>query len=402
MFTILKDKIGKIRNNLTRLGENQPVSKAAFVIILFLDIFILVSIFNGLDEHTRQLTSPDEYIPYTCRQIVIDSRWNQTNRLANLTDIILPYSTSYYPIEEKKKDIHSICKPYQEQIEKIKKDKDLVRIIETRRKRLQESKELESAIAELKGAYDTALLENIAEKKGRRTDITEIRQEIQKKSSALNSLRAQIAAIENKIDQTESIQTLWTKLASISELEHEQLKIDLRRLNFWFPVKKLGMQMLFLLPLFAVFYVWNNASIRKSRGVQTLVSSHLLVVSFIPIFFKIIEAVLDIIPKKLIRKLIDLLESLRLVAIWHYLIIALAVAASLFFIYIFQKKLFSREKLIERRISKGQCQNCGKHLPPKSRTCPFCGFAQFKPCPECGKPAHVHGKYCWECGKALQ
>jgi hypothetical protein len=63
-------------------------------------------------------------------------------------------------------------------------------------------------------------------------------------------------------------------------------------MNFWFPVKRLAMQMIFLLPLFVVFYAWNNTSIRKGRGIQILVSSHLLVVSFIPIFFKIIETVL--------------------------------------------------------------------------------------------------------------
>ena len=80
MLSSIKDKIGNVKANLTRLGENQPLSKAALVIILFLDIFILTMIFNGLDEHTRQLASPDEYIPYTCRQIVIDSTWNTSLR----------------------------------------------------------------------------------------------------------------------------------------------------------------------------------------------------------------------------------------------------------------------------------------------------------------------------------
>lgn len=400
MFSMLKDKIGKIRTNLTRLGENQPVSRAALVIILFLDVFILTAIFNGLDEHTRQLTSPDEYIPYTCRQITIDSRWNQTNRLDNLSGIILPYSTSYYPIEEKKRDLHPVCAPSLEQIEKVKKDKDLVRIIESRRKYLQESKELESDIAELKGAYDTALLESIAQKQKGRADIGAIQKDIRQKSTALNNLRTQIAAIETRINQAESVRLLWERIASLQEQDRERLKTDLRSLNFWFPLKKLGMQMLFLLPLFAIFYAWNSASIRKTRGMQVLVSSHLLVVSFVPIFFKIIEAVLDIIPKKLIKKIIDLLESLKLVAVWHYLIIALSVAVALFLIYVFQKKLFSREKLIEKRIARGLCQQCGKHLPPGSRACPFCGFAQYRTCPECGKPTHVHGKHCRECGKA--
>jgi RNA polymerase subunit RPABC4/transcription elongation factor Spt4 len=169
---------------------------------------------------------------------------------------------------------------------------------------------------------------------------------------------------------------------------------------FWYPIKRLGMQMLFLLPLFAIFYAWNDASIRKGRGIQALISTHLMVVSFIPIFFKIIETVYDIIPKKLLKKLIELLESLKLVAIWYYFVIALAVAAALFVIYIFQKKLFSREKLMERRIAKGQCQQCGKQLPSGSQACPFCGFEQYKACSSCNRPTLVFGKYCRECGKA--
>jgi hypothetical protein len=159
------------------------------------------------------------------------------------------------------------------------------------------------------------------------------------------------------------------------------------------------MQLLFLLPLLGVFYFWNSLSIKNNRGLQTLVTSHLMGVSFVPILCKIIETVYDIIPKKLLKRLIDLLESLNLVAIWHYLVMALAIGATLFLIYIFQKKLFSREKLIERRISKGDCQQCGKRLPACSRACPFCGSAQFKSCPSCNQPMHVQGKFCKECGK---
>lgn len=114
---------------------------------------------------------------------------------------------------------------------------------------------------------------------------------------------------------------------------------------------------------------------------------------------KIFETVYDIIPKKLLKELIDLLESLKIVAIWHYLVIAIAVAAALFLIYVFQKKLFSRDKLMERRIAKGLCQQCGKHLSPGSPACPFCGFAQFKACVNCNQPTMVYGKYCRTCGK---
>ena len=76
----LKEAFSRVRSNLTSL-DDQPLSKAALVIILFLDLFILTSIFNGLDEHTRQLPSPEDRVPAACREIVINAQWNPTNRI---------------------------------------------------------------------------------------------------------------------------------------------------------------------------------------------------------------------------------------------------------------------------------------------------------------------------------
>jgi hypothetical protein len=395
-----KEKFGKIRANLMSL-DNQPLGKAALVIILFLDVFILIAIFNGLDDHTRQLASPDEYIPYSCREIVINRRWNPTNRTDNLSQIILSYSNSYYQTEEKKQGRHPVCAPYLDLFDQIKNDKELTAVFEERNKFDQETKELQREIGNLKGAYDTSLLETIARQQEGQAKVDELKKEMQQKTGALNVLRSRIASFEQKIDGDPKVKLLWERLQGLQEQDRERLKADLRRLNFWYPVKRLGMQLLFLLPLLAVFYAWKHASIAKNRGIQTLVSSHLLVVAFIPVFCKIVETIYDVIPKILLKKLIELLESLKLVALWHYLVIALAVAAALFLIYIFQKKLFSREKLLNRRIAKGECQECGKHLPAGSQACPFCGFAQYKACSNCNQPAHVHGRYCRECGKAL-
>jgi RNA polymerase subunit RPABC4/transcription elongation factor Spt4 len=398
MFGTMKDKLFMIKSNLTSL-DSQPISKASLIIILFLDLFILISIFDGLDKHTRQLSSPDDTIPYSCREIVLDRDWNPTSRMDNLSDIILSYNNSYYQIEEKKKGRHSICAPYLDLLDQMKNNKELAALFDDRSKFEREAKDLQREINNLKGAYDTSLLETIAKQKEGQASVDTIKKDIQERSDALNTLRAQIEALEQKINAEATVKELWTKLGSLQPADREQLRSDLRTLYFWYPVKRLGMQMIFLLPLLAIFFLWNTASIRNDRGIQTLVSSHLLVVSFVPIFFKIIETAYDIIPKKLLKKLMDLLESLKLVALWHYLIIALAVAAALVLMYIFQKKLFSRDKLMERRIAKGLCQQCGKHLPSGSNACPFCGFVQFKACGSCGQPTPVYGKYCKVCGK---
>ena len=394
----LKDGFGKARSHLTSL-DNQPLGKAVLVIILFLDIFILVSIFNGLDAHTRQLSAPDEYIPASCREMVIDRTWNPTNRIENLSQLVNGHNNSYtYRPRPAQRERHPACTPYLTLLDQIKNNTALATSFDERMKAERETQELQRRIDQLKGSYDTALLEAIAQQPEPATEVDATKTEFKQKSSRLNSLKTRVAELDELINTAPTVAALWARLQSSQASDRQALLAELRTLNFWYPVKKLGMQLLFLLPLFAVFYAWNNASIRANRSLQALVTSHLLVVSFIPVFCKLIEAIYDIIPKQLLHKLIAVLTTLKLVAIWHYLIIVVAIGAALLLIYIFQKKLFSREKLVERRIAKGECQQCGKHLPTGARACPYCGYLQFSPCQACGKPKHTQARHCWACG----
>lgn len=319
-----------------------------------------MSVFDGLDEHTRQLTSPDEYVAYSCREIVIRRNWDNTNRMDNLNDIISSRNVELTLIDEKKKKQHPICAPLVDLIDKIEKDKEMSRLLENRKSFQKEVRELEARIKDRKGGYDTSLLESITKHENGKADVSAIRQDVQQLTATLNTLRGQIVSLDAKLDQADKVKALWQNIQSLTEEDRDQLRSDVRTMNFWFPVRRLGMELIFLLPLFAVMYGWNSVSVRKGRHVQTLVSSHLLVVVCIPIFLKAVEAIYDIIPKKLLKMIMDLLISFNLVAIWHYLVIALSVTAAMLVIYLFQKKFFSHDKLLEKRIAKGLCQKCGK------------------------------------------
>jgi len=96
MPTTLGVKLQHFQQRLTRL-DREPLGKAALVIILLLDLFILTSIFDGLGAHTAQLTSPYEYIPALCRDMVLDEEWNETSRLGKLANLVSKYRGSYYP-----------------------------------------------------------------------------------------------------------------------------------------------------------------------------------------------------------------------------------------------------------------------------------------------------------------
>lgn len=391
----------RIKNNLTSL-DAQPIGKAALTVIVFLDLFILISIFDGLADHTKQLITPAERIPQYCRSIVIESEWSPTTRLNNLARVTAEYRNAYDTPDEghSVSEQHALCARITSLLREIREDQALSTNLLTTLEVRRESAALRAELERVKGAYDTALLEAAAERRRGPASVDALKNDVANKTSALNDATRKLALLEAGILQDARVQGLFRLLDGVSTADRVALRDDLRRLNFWYPVKRLGMEMLFLLPLFLVFYFWNSRSIAKQRPFQTLVSSHLIVVTLIPVFFKLVELVYDIIPKKLLKHVLALLESLGLVALWHYLLMGLAVLAALALIYLFQKKLFSREKVVARRIAKGLCQNCNQRLPIDSSACPLCGFVQYRDCKHCGSSTHVYGKFCKVCGQA--
>jgi len=399
MLEFFGKKIVNIRHNLSSL-DNQPIGKAALSILIFLDLFILISIFDGLSDHTRQLTAPSEFIPQYCRDIVIEGEWNETNRLSKLARVITDARGSYYIKDKRERTLerHSVCTPIAQLFFSLEDDADISEKLKRSLDVSNEIDQLDSKLKHVNTAYDTSLLEDLADQNQDRANVESLRKDVAVKTGSLNQLTESQRSLITSLDQDKRIRELFSMVDSFTEQDRNNLKADLRKLNFWYPVKRLGMEMIFLLPLFMIFYFWNMKSLAASRPFQALISSHLLVVVFIPAIFKIIELIYDILPKKIFKQLIDLLESLQLVALWYYLMMAVIILAALALIYLFQKKLFSRERLMVKRISKGECQNCGTRLPENSSACPFCGFEQFTRCSHCDKPTYIFGKFCRECG----
>ncbi len=407
MLDFFNSKVTKIKHNLSSL-DDKPIGKAALVILFLLDVFILVSIFDGLSDHTRQLTHPSQVIPQVCRDIVIEGEWSETNRLSKLAGIVSLYRDNHYLQDERRRaelsDKHPDCESITNMLLAIENDGIVAGKLSEWLNIKREISQLNATLKQVNSAYDTSLLEDIAGQNQRAVSshqnakVESLRRDFSLKTNRLNQLVAKQGGLESSLSQNENVTALFGFVNNVTEEGRGNLRDDLRQLNFWYPVKRLGMEMIFLLPLFIIFYWWNRKSLAANRPFQSLVSSHLLVIVFIPVLFKIAELIYDIIPKTFLKQFIELLVSLKLVALWHYLMMALIILTALALIYFFQKKLFSQEKLLEKRISKGQCQDCGKHLPANTAACPFCGFEQFKSCTHCNKPTYVFSTFCKECG----
>jgi len=399
MLKQASNRIKTIRAGLINLN-NQPIGKAVLTIVLFLDLFILISIFQGLSDHTRQLSTAYESIPQHCRDIVIDQGWNEDNRLVKTATIVTRSRNSYRYINKKDwiKDVHPICVPIISILRKIEKNKTLTTDLNEFLRNRTHADEVKVGIERSRSAYDTSLLEIIANEKDGIENRESLKRQVSALTQKLNTLVSQEAYAISVFTNNAQIDQLF-RIIEASPQNRDVLLEELRHLNFWYPVKRLGMELLFLLPLIIIFFLWNSKSITASRPYQSLVSSHLLVVVFIPVIFKFIELVYDIMPKKILKYVIELFESLNLVAVWHYLMMFGGILGAMALIYVMQKKIFSPEKLMQKRIAKSLCQNCGVHLPSeKHACCSICGFKQYRACSHCTKETYVNGKFCRECG----
>jgi len=399
MLRNIRNKVQLIRASLTSLN-NLPIGKATLTIVLFLDLFILISIFQGLADHTSQLATPNEYIPQYCRDIVINDDWNDSNRLIRISRITSRYRGSYVYVNEKDRmqEVHPICVSISKLMRSIENDKSLSDDLNAFLLLRDQSAQIKSELDRTRGAYDTSLLEIIAEQNTTKENTLSLKKQVSVLTNKLNTFVSKEAASESLLMQNQRISQLFSIIDASSKQNRDVLLEELRLLNFWYPAKRLGMEMIFLLPLIIIFFLWNSRSITASRPYQSLVSSHLLVIVFIPVIFKVIELVYDILPKKLLKYIFELLESLKLVAIWHYVMMGAGVIAALALIYFLQQKIFSQDKLTQKRITKGLCQKCGVHLPSGSNACSICGFIQSRECSHCNQATYVYGKYCKECG----
>ena len=232
MLVAMNTQLQKFRQRLTRL-DNQPLSQAALAVIVFLDLFILSAIFDGLADHTRQLASPEEQVPLLCRDIVIDGNWNPSNRLNNLAQRVSVYQAQRFtPLEVRNAaQQHPLCVPLLSAYNAIREDVTLARDLRQTQALSRETRDLRADLERMKGAYDTQLLESIAGQPRPETDPTAIRQTMADKTGRLNELVAKQGQLEAELAQNPKVRVLFARLDAISDADRTALRDDLRRLS---------------------------------------------------------------------------------------------------------------------------------------------------------------------------
>ena len=290
----LLNGIKSFKSKLTRIGTKEPLNFLSIVLILGLDLFVLVNLFQGLDLQTRQLESPREIIPYECINLIQDIETNNDkestvfNALDRNNDYYFNIENKYSAdfINEKNKDkIDPKCREIFDAAINLGNNEEL-KWQHEEIERLEVTKyDYESKISQYENNYDTMLLEEIANQPSQDSvidgKVNDIKIIIRDLNNEISTINLRVSNIKEKLMQSEEVETF---LGVIAKNKKEILEKD-KKLRFWYPIKKTGIQFLFLLPVLLLFLYLYRRSLRKNSEFWSIYTVILQVYKSIFYFF---------------------------------------------------------------------------------------------------------------------
>ena len=396
------ERLKKFKNQLYKFGSSETIRPGSLVSIILLDIFVLIIIFTGLNAQTDLLTRPQEFLPGFYYRMIVEKDWIEQNRTDRLQDIVLEkyrYSPFHeeYDTEKLHPDINAIAGT----LESIVEDKELLEVFEYR-ERLQKIKAEKTAdYNSAREDYETGLLEKVLDPD---SGIESAELRYKAIQNELINLEREISATDENIDSFSPVVILWDQISAAQQNISSELLTAYDRKMFYFPLVELLFQLMFLIPLLAILIFWNMNSLKKKRKLQLLISSHLIIVTMIPVLYKFLDSIIEIIPETLLKDIIDFLSKLKLVSLWYYFLIVLCIALTVLAVFLFQRRAKYQDRIsdetMKKRFLDNKCISCGKKIknPGDEKYCIYCGANQYVKCGNCGEDTSRISSFCRNCG----
>lgn len=386
----------------------EPLNRVSLIILILVDIFVLINVFSGLDNIANWPLSPDETFPcYGAYQTYQNERERQDPFQVDTQTIaqVIADAQAWQPPPDDRHRIGSVnplcvehkrlkqAVPTPENVQR----QDTIATLKT------EIDKLKQTIATLQAQYDSTLLEKIAEQDPQQSinqstaertkaDIESAKRQIQEKQQQIKKLQQELLATPVAIAYLDAVGNQET---------YATLKRGYESAQFWYPNLQFLLQLLFLAPLIAIAYWWHINAVNHQRGLQVLLSWHLLLIFCIPLLIKIFTFLQF---GNLVRWVTDLIVALvgGLLFVASYLLILFIPLLGFGLIKFLQRFVFNPKIQAKKRIQKSRCIQCNARLRTADPYCPHCGFDQYQACPHCHHRTYKFSHYCRACGEPLQ
>lgn len=409
MIKVLGTTLKKHWLRLSTYSGSRRLSLFSLILLFGLDIYVLGLTFDGMHEASRAVEAPVPAISEGCQAMTegflvldADQRRDSLKRYVQARELNEYDWFRTFGFNED--EALPLCARIRDALRSYAGNETLGRLFRELDERSDKIASIGTAVAELESSYDTALLEEVAGQKREDSILPaqarDVKRVIAGKKDEIAALEKAQAATRGTIDHHPLTREYASLVASLSFPEaFAQARQAYDRLSFWYPVKVFLAEVSFLLPLLALAILWNLRTLRTQNHIQTLISSHLVLVCAIPVFLRILFFVIELLPHRLLAELIAALDAMNLGFLWHYVAILAGIGGGLAVIFLAQKTFFSPTRQRSTRLRKSLCRECGEKLQtPDQPWCEFCGTSQLAPCPHCGQSLRVLSFHCPHCG----
>jgi len=356
----------KIKPSLKFYTNKNEINFITFALLLLSDLFIAILLFFGLSQQISQFANEYEYFPQEFRSMLIQKNWVENNIVEKISSRVLGETRSTFDYDYPVKSLHPQCR------------------------------EIDDLFTELEG--DESLLSEFVTYERLLKNYSSLTRSAKESSEGLE-LQLQIKTFEQKLKTYPSIQNTIETIFTNQKIDYTS---DISRFRKIFALKRTLFDLIFLLPVLALFILWNRKSLKKESFIQTVISSHYIVVAFLPLLFESIRLVIEVIPKILLKTIYDFLLRLNLITIWYYAVLLISIAFIVFIIWLFHTKIFTREKNRIRLYEKKKCMSCNSVIDYREKFCPVCGVNLHTKCPNCGEDTINLLPFCQKCGEKME
>ena len=392
------EKTKSIKGDLLNF-KNEPLSGISVVLLIILDIFIFTNVMIGVEGETAKVPRVSYYYPSDCSKHFknvqttykgFDSYRYGHSRSAHLR----PHLSEYCQGLDEKIEVFTLNEPF-------KSNLSLIRTIENK------LRQNEQRLDQISAQYNTRLFEQIAQMPNN-TELKDAKGEYDAIILDSKNLKKEKESIES-VSSLEGY-TAYTKYIQINK---SAFKKEKESYKFWQPFKAYAHMLIFILPLLLIFgYFYRRTKLRQLSAqdynpVVKIICAHISLILALPLFWYTLTLIYHVLPKTLLKKVIEFLVDLGLISLLNYFAIFMVVFILGGLIYWIQKRTLKHKQALVRTkdykklLSWSQCFECGYKIDYTKPYCQFCGVKLHKNCGSCKKEVICHEDYCSHCGDKL-
>ena len=372
--------------------KDEPLTKLSVFLIIVLDLFILSNVILGIEGETNKAPKTYQYYPSSCTMHFKEAKTSYKD--------FYSYN-SYIKIQNRSPQCNELETKINvfKNTDIFKKNHNQINTLEAKQRKNN------IRLEQIRKQYNTRLFEQIANMQNNKA-LNKAKAEYDTLTTDNKNIKKELASI-TKVSKLDG----YEEYKNYVQANKDKFFEEKSNYKFWQPFKEYGYMLVFILPLLLLFGFFyrktNNKQLKgeKYNPIVKIITTHISFILILPIIWYTLALIYHVIPKTLLKELIEYLVEIGLLSLLNYLAIGLVVVFFGGLIYFIQKRTarLKQERVVtkdyKRIISYSQCFECDYKIDYTKDFCPFCGTKLYEICSNCNEKTIKHEIYCKSCGE---